>query len=51
MEELKGLLELLPISQVREILRTLEDQIVKNPNKAGLWAYHRVVRQVLGFDE
>ena len=51
MTELRGLLEMLPISQVREILRTLEDQISKNPNNQGLWEYHKIVRQVLGFDE
>lgn len=51
MTELRGLLEILPISQVREILRTIEYQITKNPNNKGLWEYHKVVRQVLGFDE
>jgi hypothetical protein len=51
MQELMAFLEILPISQVREMLRTVEGLISKQPENEVLWAYHKAIRQVLGFDE
>lgn len=51
MQELMAFLEILPISQVREMQRTVEDLISKQPDNAVYWAYHQAIRQVLGFDE
>ena len=49
--DLQAFLEIMPISQVRELLRTVEDKLSHNPDNEALWAYHRIIRQVLGFDE
>ena len=47
-EELTAFLEILPISQVRELRRTIEAKIDKDRENDGLWAYYRAIRKVFG---